>query len=513
MTETPGALPTRAGGGGLALTGITGLDAVLAGGLPRDRLYLVEGTPGTGKTTLALQFLLEGQRLGERGMYVTLSEGADELRASAATHGWALDGLSIVELVPEADLSSEQEQTLLHPAEFELGEATRRILEGVEQERPARLVVDSLSELRLLAQTALRYRRQILALKHRFTSHRCTVLLLDDQVAEPRDLQLHSIAHGVIALQLSSNNYGAERRSLNVVKMRGVRFHGGHHDYTIETGGLAVYPRLIVSEHRTDLSPVIVSTGISELDALMGGGLVPGTNTLLMGPTGTGKTTAATSCVVAALQRGDRAAVFMFDEELGTFFTRSAGLGMDLRPHVEAGQLQVRQIEPAELSPGEFVHYVRRAVEVDGAKVILIDSLNGYLHAMPNEHYLTLQMHELLSYLSQHDVVTLLIFGQHGLVGDVRSDVDLSYLSDTIILMRFFEAAGSVRRGLSVVKTRTSDHEPTIREFKLGSAGLTVGAVLRDFDGVLSGTPVYRGGAGALMEMPNSSSPTPPQGG
>ena len=512
MTDTPGVVPADAGGG-LALTGIAGLDAVLIGGLPRDRLYLVEGTPGTGKTTLALQFLLEGQRLGERGMYVTFSETAVELRASAATHGWSLDGLSIVELVPEAGLGSEQEQTLLHPAEFELGETTGRILEQVEQERPERLVIDSLSELRLLAQTPLRYRRQVLALKHRFMSHHCTVLLLDDQTAEPRDLQLHSIAHGVVALELSSNRYGAERRSLNVVKMRGVRFRGGHHDYTIETGGLAVYPRLVVSEHRTGMSPIPVSTGIPELDALLGGGLVPSTNTLVMGPTGTGKTSTATRCALAALERGDRAAVFMFDEELSTFFTRSAGLGMDLRPHMDTGRLQVRQIRPSELSPGEFVHYVRRAVEIDGARVVLIDSLNGYLHAMPNEQYLILQMHELLSYLSQHGVVTLLILGQHGLVGDVRSDVDLSYLSDTIILMRFFEAAGSVRRGLSVVKTRTSDHEPTIREFKLGSTGLAIGAVLYDFDGVLNGTPMYRGSAGALMETAHPSPTAPPRDG
>ena len=447
-------------------------------------------------------------------MYVTLCETADELRASAATHGWSLDGLSVVELVPEAGLASEQEQTLLHPAEFELGETTGRILQRVEQERPARLVIDSLSELRLLAQTPLRYRRQILALKHRFTSHRCTVLLLDDRTAEPRDLQLHSIAHGVVALELSSNRYGAERRSLRVVKMRGVRFRGGHHDYAIETGGLVVYPRLVASEApRRAFAASRVGTGVPELDALLGGGLVPGTSTLVMGPTGTGKTSAATRCVLAALERGDRAAVFMFDEELGTFFARSAGLGMDLRPHLDAGRLQVRQIEPAELSPGEFVHRVRHAVEVDGARVVVIDSLNGYLQAMPDDQYLMLQMHELLRYLGQHGVLTLLILGQHGLVGDVRSDVDLSYLSDTIILMRYFEAAGAVRRGLSVVKTRVSGHEPTIREFRLGPDGLTIGAVLRDFDGVLSGTPVYRGTAGALMGAEHPPPAAPPRAG
>ena len=416
MKNTPGTMSIGASGGGdWALTGIVGLDNVLAGGLARDRLYLVEGTPGTGKTTLALQFLLEGRRLGERCMYVTLSETVDELRTSAATHGWSLDGLSIIELVPEAAVGSDQEQTLLHPAEFELGETTGRILERIDQERPARLVLDSLSELRLLAQTPLRYRRQVLALKRRFASHRCTVLLLDDQTAEPRDLQLHSIAQGVIKLEQSSSGYGGERRSLRVVKMRGVKFRGGYHDYIIETGGLVVYPRLVAAEHHNGFSPVPVGTGISELDALLGGGLVPGTSTLIMGPTGTGKTSTATRCILATLERGEPAAVFMFDEELGTFFARSAGLGMNLQPHLDSGRLQVRQIKPAELSPGEFVHYVRHAVEINGMRAILIDSLNGYMHAMPNEQYLILQMHELLSYLSQHGVATLLILGQHGL--------------------------------------------------------------------------------------------------
>lgn len=511
MTEKPDAETADVGGGDRVLTGITGLDDVLAGGLPRDRLYLVEGMPGTGKTTLALQFLLEGLRVGERGMYVTLAETAHELRASAITHGWSLDGLSIVELVPDTELGLDQEQTLIHPAEFELGEAARRVLEKFEQDRPKRLVLDGLSELRLLAQTALRYRRQILALKHHFTRHRCTVLLLDDLTAEPRNLQLHSIVHGVVALEKSSSSYGAQRRSLEIVKLRGVRFSGGHHDYSIETGGLAVYPRLVASEQHYGASPIPVSTGLSELDTLLGGGLVPGTSTLIMGPTGTGKTTTATRCLLTALERGEPAAVFMFDEGLGTFFARSASLGMDLQPYVEAGQLTVRQIDPAELSPGEFVHYVRRAVEIEGVRTIIVDSLNGYIHAMPNEQFLLLQMHELLSYLGQRNVVTLLILGQHGLVGDVRSDVDLSYLSDTIVLMRFFETSGSVRRGLSVVKTRTSDHEPTIREFSLAPDGLKIGAVLHEFDGVLSGTPVYHGRAAALMETSHSGPQTPPQ--
>lgn len=510
MSDVLGTMPTGATAADRARTGIPGLDDILIGGLPRDRLYLVEGTPGTGKTTLALQFLQEGVRLDERCMYVTLAETTDELRSSAGSHGWSLDGISVLELIPESDLDAGQEQTLLHPAEFELGETTGRILESVEQQRPVRLVIDSLSELRLLAQTPLRYRRQILALKHRFTNQGCTVLLLDDQTAEPRDLQLHSIVHGVISLGQSSSIYGAERRSLRVMKLRGVPFRGGNHDYAIQTGGLAVYPRLVASQDRNRLLPVSVSSGIVELDALLGGGLVPATSTLRMGATGTGKTSTATRCILAALERGENAAVFMFDEALGTFYARSAGLGMDLQPHLDTGRLHVRQIEPSELSPGEFVHYVRRAVEVDGARVILIDSLNGYLHAMPNEQYLLLQMHELLRYLSQHDVMTLLIFGQHGLVGEVRSDVDLSYLSDTIILMRFFEAGGAVRRGLSVVKTRTSDHEPTIREFSLGPTGLKIGDILQEFDGVLSGTPVYRGVAGTLMPSAFTDPVKPP---
>jgi circadian clock protein KaiC len=464
MTDTPGPMPVGESSGDRTLTGVVGLDDVLVGGLSRDCLYLVEGMPGAGKTTLALQFLLEGRRQNERGMYVTLSETAYELQTSAASHGWSLDGISIVELVPEASLGDEQQQTILHPTEFELGETIGRILQRIEEERPVRLVFDSLSELRLLAQAPLRYRRQVLALKHRFASQHCTVLLLDDQTAEPRDLQLHSIAHGVIALEQSTSRYGAERRSLRVVKMRGVRFVGGYHDYIIAMGGLVVYPRLSAPEYRDGFSAVSVGTGNPELDCLLGGGLVCGTSTLVMGPTGTGKTSAATCCALAALERGEKVAIFMFDEELGTFFARSAGLGMDLQPHLGAGRLQVRQIEPAELSPGEFVHYVRRAVEIDCARMIIIDSLNGYLHAMPNDQYLMLQMHELLRYLSQHGVLTLLILGQHGLVGEVHADVDLSYLSDTIILMRYFEAAGAVRRGLSVVKTRTSEHEPTIRE-------------------------------------------------
>ena len=504
-SDTPPAADGAAGA--LASTGIRGLDDVLGGGLPRDRVYLVEGTPGTGKTTLALQFLLEGQRLGETGLFVTLSETAHELRSSAATHGWSLDGLSILELGLDA-AGSEREQTLLHPAELELGETTAVILERIDRERPRRLVLDNLSELRLLAQTPLRFRRQILALKNRFTSQGCTVLLLDDQTNDAQSKQLHTAVHGVIVLEQSSSRYGAERRSVRVVKMRGIAFRGGYHDYAIKTGGIGVYPRLAGQERVPPVLPAAGGTGVAELDTLLGGGLMYGASTLLMGPTGTGKTSTATRCILTALERGERAAVFMFDEEIGSLLARSKALGLDLQPHLENGLLRIRLIRPAELSPGEFVQHVRDAVEFDGVRTVLIDSLNGYLHAMPNEHYLVLQMHELLSYLSQHSVLTLLVLGQHGLAGETRADVDLSYLSDTIILLRYFEAHGEVRRGLSVIKARTANHETTIREFSLGNGGLTIGAILDEFDGVLSGVPVYHGRIEALLEPP----PPPPAG-
>lgn len=507
MSDPPDTTPAADGGAGAQVsTGIGGLDDVLAGGLLRDRLYLIEGTPGTGKTTLALQFLLEGRRRGEACLLVTLSETARELRSWAATHGWSLDGISILELGLDAAAGSEREQTLLHPAELELGETMAIILERIDRDKPKRLVLDNLSELRLLAQTPLRFRRQVSALKARFTSHGCTVLLLDEQTNDAQGRQLHTIVHGVIVLEQSSSRHGAERRSLHVVKMRGIAFRGGVHDYAIKTGGIRVYLRLVAPESGSVFLPVSAGTGVAELDTLLGGGLMYGASTLLMGPTGTGKTSTAIRCILAALERGERAAVFMFDEEVGSLLARSKGLGMDLPQHLDSGRLQIRQIKPAELSPGELVQHVRDAVEIDGVRTLLIDSLNGYLYAMPDKHHLVLQMHELLGYLSRHGVLTLLILGQHGLVGGIRSDVDLSYLSDTIILLQYFEAQGEVRRGLSVIKARTSSHETTIREFSLGSEGLTIGAVLHDFDGVLNGIPVYRGQADALL----GTSPSPP---
>jgi circadian clock protein KaiC len=474
-------------------TGIADLDNILGGGLTQSRAYLLEGTPGSGKTTIALQFLLEGARVGERGLYITLSETAAELREVARSHNWSLGDIELFELVSEDGLDPDSEQSILEPSEVELGETIQGVMECVDRLRPSRVVFDSLSEMRLLAQNSLRYRRQILALKQYFSTRQCTVLMLDDRSSDPGDLQLHSIAHGVITLEQSAQDYGSERRRLRVVKMRGVKYRGGFHDFVIETGGVNVFPRLIAAEHHTEFTGELVTTGVARLDKMLGGGLAPGTNTLLNGPSGVGKTSTAVRCGLSAIERGEKAAYYLFDEGLATMLARARSMGMDLRPHIDSGQLQVFQIDPAELSPGEFASWVRRAVERDGVKFLVIDSLNAFLQAMPGEKYLLLQMHELLSYLNQQGVITMLILGQHGIIGDVRSDVDLSYLSDTILLFRYFEAQGSMLKAVSVAKSRTTPHEATIREFQLGRKGLVLGEPLKDFEGVLSGLPTYRG--------------------
>jgi circadian clock protein KaiC len=489
-------------GSDYASTGIAGLDDILNGGLTPERLYLVEGTPGTGKTTLGLGFLLAGAAAGETGLYITLAETEVELCAVAATHGWSLDPITIFEMVPADGLGDDHEQTLLHPSEVELGETVRAIIAKVDEVRPARVIIDSLSELRLLAQSPVRYRRQILALKHYFSTRQCTVLVLDDKSASGSDLQLHSIAHGVLSLEQILSGFGAQRRRMHVVKMRGVRYRGGYHDFEIERGGLCVYPRLVAADHDTVHEMRFVSTGSTELDALLGGGLVVGTATLLTGPAGVGKTTTTVQCVYAALQRGERAAYFLFDERSPTLLARSAALGMDLQPFIDNGQLALRAIDPAELSPGEFAAGVRRAVEEDDKRVIVVDSLNAYLQSMPSEQFLILQMHELLTYLGQRGVVTLLILGMHGIMGDVRADVDLSYLADTAVQLRYFEAFGEVRQAISVIKTRTAKHERTIREFRIDAQGLLFGEPLTQFHGVLTGVPTFSGEGGSLLAGP-----------
>ena len=482
----------------LASTGATGLDDILNGGLTPERMYLVEGTPGTGKTTLAMGFLLAGAEVDEAGLYITLAETEVELRAVADAHGWSLDSLSVFEMVPPDGFTEDQEQTLLHPSEVELGETVRSIMAKVDEIRPTRLVLDSLSELRLLSQSPMRYRRQILALKHFFSKRACTVLVLDDKGASGSDLQLHSIAHGVISLDQTLSTFGAQRRRVHIVKMRQRTFRGGYHDFEIERGGLCVYPRLVAADHAVEKSGAPVSTGSAELDSLLGGGLVPGTATLLAGPAGVGKTTASMLCVEAALKRGEKASYFLFDERTPTLLARSAAIGLDLQSHLDSGLLQLRAIDPAEMSPGQFAACVQEAVE-SGAAMIAIDSLNAYLQAMPNEQFLVLQMHEMLSYLGQKGIVSLLILGLHGVTGDLRSDVDLSYLADTVVQLRYFEALGEVRQAISVIKTRTARHERTIREFQIDGNGLRLGEPLQRFQGVLTGVPTFFGERETLM--------------
>ncbi|NJN16686.1 MAG: AAA family ATPase [Oscillochloris sp.] len=485
-----------------AATGIIGLDNILGGGFTPHRLYLIEGNPGAGKTTLSLQFLLEGLRHSERGLYITLSETAEELHESAASHGWSLDNLEIYELPIADDLRSLDSQSLMfHASEVELGETMSTLFAAVERSKPARVVVDSLSDLRLLSQSPLRYRRQVLALKQFFAERRTTVLLLDDLTAEANDRQLESIAHGVVLLEHLSPEYGAERRRLRVTKFRGRAFRGGFHDFRIIRGGLAVFPRLIAAEHHQPVAIELLVSGVSELDKLLGGGLHYGTSTLLIGPAGTGKSSLATQYALAATAKGERAVIFTFDEALNVFLARSAGIGLDIQPSREANRLQIQQIDPAELAPGEFIHLVRAEVERIKARVVVIDSLNGYLNAMPGERFLLAQLHELLTYLGQRGVVTMLVVGQTGLIGaGMETPLDASYLADTVILLRYFEASGSVRRAISVVKKRSGPHEHTIREFQIDAGGLRLGAPLYGFQGVLTGVPTYRGSAKPLLD-------------
>ena len=481
-------------------TGNAGLDDILGGGIDPERMYLFEGQPGSGKTTLALEFLLQGVRHGEPTLYITLSETERELRLVAKRHGWSLEGVTIFELIPpETSLDPSQELTVLQPAEMELSETTQMIFDRVEALTPARIVLDSLSELRLLAQSPLRYRRQILALKHFFSGRKSTVVLLDDLSSQQNDVQLHSIAHGVVLLEQLAIDYGAQRRRLRVIKMRGMDFKGGFHDFTIKHGGLEVYPRLVAAEHHKDFRAEVVASGNAELDSLLGGGLERGTNVLLLGAAGVGKSSLALTYVIAAATRQERSVIFAFDEGRGTMNARARTLGLPLQDGIDQGLIDVQQIDPAEMAPGEFANAVRRSVEVEGAQIVIIDSLNGYLNAMPDERFLILQMHELLSYLSQRGVLTILVLAQHGLAGPMDTPLDISYLADAVLMLRYFEFDGSIRRALSVVKKRSGDHEHTIREFKLGRRGIKVGPPLKGFSGIFSGTPVYNGEEAPLM--------------
>ena len=475
----------------VAATGIAGLDDILNGGLTPNRLYLLEGMPGSGKTTLAFQFLMEGVRRGEKVLSVTLSETEAEIREVAASHGWALEGISIRELVPsEQTLEPGEQYTVFHPSEVELSDTTKRIVDDVENLKPSRIVFDSLSELRLLAGNPLRYRRQILALKQFFSGRRCTVILLDDLTAAEHDLQVQSIAHGALLLEHSMPSFGPPRRRLSVTKYRGRDFRGGYHDYAIRQGGLEVYPRLVAAEHRRESSRERLPSGLAGLDRLIGGGLERGTSTLMQGAAGTGKSTLAALFCARAAERGEQSALFIFDESENTLFSRLDGLGIPLRKHADAGLVSVTQVDPAELSPGEFIQAIRSAVEKHKARIVVIDSLNGYIHAMPDEKFLIIQLHEVLTYLGQQGVASVLVAAQHGLMGSSMTvPLDVSYLADTVVLLRYFEADGEVRQAISVVKMRGGEHERTIREFSMRGGRINIGEPLHNYRGVFTGVP------------------------
>lgn len=479
---------------GYAGTGIDGLNDVLVGGFRYKRLYLVEGKPGTGKTTLALQFLIEGARHHEKCLYITLSETEAELRAGAASHGWDLDGIDIFELMPpESLLDDKQQQSLLYSSDLEIGETTRLAFDAIQRTMPVRIVFDSLSEIQLLSQSSLRYRRQLLAFKHFFARQGATVVLLDDLTEETAENPLHSIVHGVIRLEEVSPPYGRDRRRLRVIKCRSQSFRGGFHDLVIKTGGVQVFPRLIASEHRRPFHRDQLGSGIAEMDALLGGGMERGSSALIIGPAGSGKSLLTLQFLKEAVSCGERAAMFAFDEDIGLLTARAKHLGVDLDAMRRQNALTLIQVDAAELAPGEFAHKVRHCVDHDGARTIVIDSLNGYQLAMPDEQYLLLHMHELLMYLNRSGVSTFLTVAQHELVGDMRSPIDVTYLSDTVLLLRFYEARGRMLRALSVIKKRTGAHEDTIREFCITQSGIQLGDPLTAFQGIMRGVPVYVG--------------------
>ena len=480
---------------GTASTGIPGLDHILRGGLPRDRVYLLEGDPGTGKTTAALQFLRQGVGQGESCIYVTLSESANELNAVAASHGWTLEGIDIFELTPaDVRLGQDEQYTIFDPSEVELSDTIRAVIERVNRLNPSRVVIDSLAEFRLLAREPIRYRRQILALKQFFVGRHSTVLLLDDRSGYQPDLQVQSISHGVIRLEHFVGEWGAERRRIQITKLRGIKYRGGYHDVRIETGGLKVFPRIVAAEEEGAPSLTDVVSGIEGLDSLLGGGLSTGTSTLMIGPAGVGKTILASKYASMFSKSGARSALYLFDERRSTFLHRSKGLGLEMEPLVESGHAIVRQLDPGQLSAGELASDICRQVEHEHVKLILIDSLNGYMNAMQDNKAVLLQLHELLSYLNHKDVLTLITVAQHGLVGQpMASPLDISYLADTVILLRYFEAGGAVRKAISVLKKRTGTHERAIREFKIRGDRLEVGEPLSAFRGVLTGVPEFTG--------------------
>ncbi|MGB8987885.1 MAG: ATPase domain-containing protein [Candidatus Sulfotelmatobacter sp.] len=478
-------------------TGCSGLDNILNGGFPRGRLYLIEGDPGAGKTTLAMQFARKGVSKGERALYITLSESRTDLSHAAQSHGLSIDNVEIVELLPnEGDLLPEQQYTVFHPAEVELNDRMQRIVKEIQRVRPDRLVIDALSELRMLAKDPLRYRRQILSLKDFMAGQECTVLLLDDRSSRDPDLQLHSVVHGVVSMDKVPREYGKTRRQIEIVKLRGTAYSEGFHDYAIVTGGVVVFPRLVAADSRSDQPPEPVSSGIAEIDALTGGGLDRGTSTLLIGPAGCGKTSLAVQWSVTAAKRGESCVLFSFEEAPNTMMMRAAGLGIDLRPHVASGKIVIERVDPAEMSPGELVAKMQQYVENENVRLVVLDSLNGYLQSMPGEQFLAVHLHELLAYLGNRGVLTLMVLAQAGTIGwPLQSAVDVSYLADNILLLRYFENKGEVCQAISTIKRRSGSHEHTIRELKLGPDRIRIGRPLHDFQGVLTGTPTFLGGA------------------
>ena len=475
-------------------SGVPGLDEILGGGLPRNCLYLVEGTPGVGKTTLAMQFLLEGTRQGEKGLYVTLSETKQELEAVALSHDWDLSDIGVIELsAVEGAIGGKNATTLFHSADVELTQLTKLLTEQIERTRPARVVLDSLSEMRLLAQSPLRYRREILRLKQRFAEIGCTVMFLDDRTAQGSDIQVHSIVHGAISLNAAPLKYGIFRRTLSVTKVRGVQFREGSHDYIIEKGGLRVFARLVASEHHAPYRKQTATSGNAQLDALLGQGLHYGTSNLIIGPAGSGKSTIATMFAHAAAGRGERVNYYVFDETRATLCQRAADMRIDFAEHIQAGSLKVEQVDPAAIAPGELAYRIRSAVEQEKVRVVILDSLNGYMTSMPHEEFLHLHLHELLTYLNQQGVMTIMILAQHGLIGPMGTPVDISYLADSVIITRYFEALGNIRKAISIIKKRSGPHEGTVRELSMSTGGVQVGPPLERFQGVLTGVPAYLG--------------------
>ena len=485
---------------GRVSTGIEGLDYILKGGLPKDRLYLLQGNPGTGKTTMGLQFLLDGETQGETSLYITLSESKDELLSVGKSHSWDLENINIFDLTISGEsLRDDSSYTVFHPSEVELDETTKLILNEVERINPKRIVFDSLSEMRMLASDALRFRRQILALKQYFIGRNCTVMLLDDLTVQTSQRQLESIAHGVVTLEYVPTEYGKQRHNLRVVKMRGVNFQSGSHDFNIETGGIVVFPRLGAAETDRAFTQGTIKTDQPDLEQLLGG-LDYGTSTIFTGPAGIGKSTMALMYACTAAESGERSAIYLFDEGTETLYKRTAALGLEVKKHVDAGLIGIRQIKLAELTPGELAYMVSVEVEKNNTRLVVIDSVNGYLMSTPQERFLLMQFHELLGYLNRRGVVSILVVGQYGLVGNMQAPIDMSYLADAVVLLRYFEAGGEVRQAISVLKKRTGRHERTIREFRIDKGGIQLGQPLTEFRGVLTGVPVYHGGSDGLME-------------